>query len=50
MGKIFHLKSFKTCGISESLNEYIDDKENEEDFEIIDISDKSVDMVIPQAR
>src|SRR3954471_6521191 len=30
------IKSFKTYGISEFLNEYIDDKENEEDFEIID--------------
>jgi hypothetical protein len=45
------IQSFKTCGISDSLNEYnIDVKESEKEFEIIDISDGSVDMAIPQAR
>jgi len=47
------VQSFKTCGISNSLNEddIDNDKENEE-FEIIDVDkeEESIDMRTPQAR
>ena len=50
------IQSFKTCEISNEIIDENSDKENEEDFEIVDDSnseedgDASIDMKFPQAR